>query len=668
MSRVRPIGLLLCAAAVAALAPACTTAPRSGAAVLAPPAALRLAGVPPVPQRLADTIGAYTNFRGVRLLDWHPGGDELLVAFLRDGRPQLHRVPGAGAPLQPVTRANEPTRFGAYVAAQPDLIVFQRDVGGDEASRIYRIDRDGNETPLTPPGRRSDLAAPNRDGTALFALAVPLDRSARGTTLERKGVAVNTELLRIDPVTGSQRVLATLPGVGWEVDDASADERTLLLGKFKSATDIELWSLDVAEGAPRRLLPRAGEPAASYERARYAADGRIFVISDRGGEFQRLLRFDPVSGVFEPLAADVRWDVERMDVSRDRHRLAIVVNEGGRGVARLVDPVSLRVTPLPVAGGASVTAVRFSPDGRRLAIETTSSAAPHTVSVIDLESGATTAWALPDTAGFDTSRFGATEVFDWPSFDGRRISGLITRPDARRFPGRRPVLIDIHGGPEAQARLGFLGRSTYFVNELGLAVIEPNVRGSNGFGRTFLQLDDGRKREDSVGDIGTLLDWIARQPDLDAARVAVAGGSYGGYMVYASAVHFPDRIRAAVSAVGISHFVTFLERTESYRRDLRRGEYGDERDPAMRAFLHEISPLTQAARIRAPLFVLHGRNDPRVPVTEAEQIVRTVAAQGVPVWSLIADDEGHGFAKKENADYAFYARVLFLRRYLLGDG
>jgi dipeptidyl aminopeptidase/acylaminoacyl peptidase len=287
--------------------------------------------------------------------------------------------------------------------------------------------------------------------------------------------------------------------------------------------------------------------------------------------------------------------------------------------------------------------------------------------VIDLATQRLTWWAQADTAGMDAARFAPAEVVAWPSFDGRTITGLITRPPAR-FEGRRPVLIDIHGGPEAQARIGFAGRDNYLVNELGIAIIEPNVRGSTGFGKSFMKLDDGVRREDAVRDIGALLDWIARQPDLDPTRVAVSGGSYGGYMAYAVAVHYSPRIRAAISAVGISHFVTFLERTESYRRDLRRVEYGDERDAAMREFLHRISPLTNAAKIRVPLFVLHGRNDPRVPVTEAEQIARTVAANGVPVWSLIADNEGHGFAKKENADYAFYARVLFLRRYLLGEG
>ncbi|MGE5666491.1 MAG: alpha/beta hydrolase family protein, partial [Betaproteobacteria bacterium] len=296
-----------------------------------------------------------------------------------------------------------------------------------------------------------------------------------------------------------------------------------------------------------------------------------------------------------------------------------------------------------------------------------SASTPNEVRVIELEgpaAGRDTVWVAADTAGMDTSGFTPIETIAWKSFDGRTITGLIQRPPAR-FTGKRPVLIEIHGGPEAQARQGFNGRYNYIVNELGVAFIEPNVRGSTGYGKTFHQLDNGKRREDSVKDIGALLDWIAQQPDLDASRVVVQGGSYGGYMANAVAVHYSDRIRGAIPDVGISNFVTFLERTESYRRDLRRVEYGDERDPVMRAWMEAIAPVNNAHKIRVPMFIVHGRNDPRVPVQEAEQIAATLEKNGVPVWLMIAENEGHGFAKKENADYLFYARLLFLQDRLL---
>ena len=227
------------------------------------------------------------------------------------------------------------------------------------------------------------------------------------------------------------------------------------------------------------------------------------------------------------------------------------------------------------------------------------------------------------------------------------------------------MVIQIHGGPESQELPSFNPRRQSWVNELGAAVIIPNVRGSSGYGKTWLSLDNAEKREDSVKDIGALLDWVAKQPDLDASRVAVVGQSYGGYMVLAVAGHYSDRIAGVIDLYGISDFVTFLNNTEGYRRDLRRAEYGDERDPKMREFLERIAPLNHAEKITKPLFVIQGANDPRVPLSEAEQMVATVKKHGTPVWYLMAKDEGHGFAKKKNADFQFYATVMFMREFLL---
>ncbi len=230
------------------------------------------------------------------------------------------------------------------------------------------------------------------------------------------------------------------------------------------------------------------------------------------------------------------------------------------------------------------------------------------------------------------------------------------------------MLIDIHGGPESQARPGFLGWANFLIDELGIAIIRPNVRGSAGYGKAYLELDNGKRREDAVKDIGALLDWIARQPGLDAARVGVAGGSYGGFMSLSSLTHYGDRLRAGIDVVGISNFVSFLQNTQGYRRDLRRAEYGDERDPDMKTILEAVSPLSSADKIRTPLLVAQGKNDPRVPASESARIVAAVLRNGQPVWSILAADEGHGFAKKANQNYLQAVEVLFLRRYLLGEG
>ena len=265
----------------------------------------------------------------------------------------------------------------------------------------------------------------------------------------------------------------------------------------------------------------------------------------------------------------------------------------------------------------------------------------------------------------DASKFAEAELVRTKSFDGLDVSGFLYRPDAKRFPGPRPVVVQIHGGPEGQSRPQYLRSWNYLVQELGIAVLLPNVRGSEGSGKGFLSLDNGMRREDSVRDIGAFLDWIERDRGLDAGRVAVYGGSYGGYMVLASMIRFGDRLRCGVDVVGISNFRTFLKNTQDYRRDLRRAEYGDERDPGMAEYLEQISPLGQASKIRKPLLVVQGRNDPRVPVTESEQMVGAIRAQGGTVWYLMAKDEGHGFAKKSNQDFLFLTFVEFLKRYLI---
>jgi dipeptidyl aminopeptidase/acylaminoacyl peptidase len=244
------------------------------------------------------------------------------------------------------------------------------------------------------------------------------------------------------------------------------------------------------------------------------------------------------------------------------------------------------------------------------------------------------------------------------------ISGFLLRPPAA-FSGKRPVIVNIHGGPESQARPGFLGRNNFYLNELGIAMIYPNIRGSSGYGKTFLKLDNGFKREDSYKDIAALLDWIKAQPDLDGERIMVTGGSYGGHMTLAVAAHYSDKIRCAVDVVGMSNLVTFLENTEDYRRDLRRAEYGDERDPEMREFMEKIAAMNNLDKLNKPLFVIQGKNDPRVPASESEQIVAALKKRGVPVWYLLATDEGHGFAKKKNQDFQFYATVMFIKNYLL---
>jgi dipeptidyl aminopeptidase/acylaminoacyl peptidase len=341
-------------------------------------------------------------------------------------------------------------------------------------------------------------------------------------------------------------------------------------------------------------------------------------------------------------------------------------------VLRVLSLPQHREIALPKLPVGLVAGMAFSPDGTRLALTLNTATSPSDAYVIDLATASMTRWTQSEVGGLDTSRFIAPTLVRYPTFDkvkgkARTIPAFVYRPASVPDGSRVPVVINIHGGPESQAMAYFSASTQYLVHALGVAVIYPNVRGSSGYGKSWLRLDNAEKREDSVRDIGALLDWIATQPDLDASRVAVMGGSYGGYMVLATMSLYPERIRAGIDVVGISHFGTFLKNTEDYRRDLRRAEYGDERDPGMRKVFERISPLNNAGRIRAPLFVAQGRNDPRVPFSEAEQIVKAVRANGQPVWYLLFGDEGHGFRKKSNSDYYNAASMLFLKRHLLDE-
>lgn len=633
---------------------------------LAPNANLVAQGLPPIPMSLVRQVEPYTEFRGHGLAGWHPVRREMLVVHRAAGgnTSQLFRVTAPGATPEPLTDTADPVTRGSWEPRDGRYLVFARSGGGSEADQLYRLDPDTwRTTLLTDPDQRHDLDAWLNGGRRLIYSSVPLDRTAAGGTRAE----VRTTLTLLDPLApDARRVVAVLPGSGWGVSAVSPDDTQAALTRYVSAAESQTWLLDLASGQVRQVLPAPGSTDRHTHFAdAFTADGRgLFVVTDRAGEFRELARLDLASGRFDRITGHIAWDVAGVDVSRDGRHVAVQMNVDGRGELRLFDGLTLKELPVPALPAGSVGRLAFQRSTGELAFAVNSVRGPSQLFSLDLASGRVEAWTQPHTPpGVDTSRFAEQQIVRWPSFDGRVISGLLNMPPAR-FEGPRPVLIDIHGGPEAQATAGFLGRYSYLVNELGIVLIQPNVRGSAGYGKTFLSLDNGMRREDSVKDIGALLDWIATQPQLDASKVLVAGGSYGGYMSLAVSTLYGERIAGAISDVGISNFVTFLRNTESYRRDLRRVEYGDERDPEMAAFLERISPLTRADRIIRPLFIIQGRNDPRVPYTEAEQMVASLKARGVPVWYLLGLNEGHGFARKENADFRFHAMVRFIEQTL----
>jgi dipeptidyl aminopeptidase/acylaminoacyl peptidase len=668
-----------CLAAVALLA-ACAmpasrgpdgaaAAPAAGgaAAVLAPNPNLVVQGIPPIPQSLVAEVAKYTDFRGHAFIDWHPQRREMLVTHRKAGgnTAQLFRIAAPMAEPEQLTDFADPVTSASHEPREGKYIVFARSTGGSEADQIYRLDMETRQVALlTEPNERHQMEGWLHKSSQLLISSVPLDRTAQGGTR----TTVTQTLTLVDPGKPTlRRRLAELQGTGWFVGSVSWDDRQVALSRYISANESQVWLLNVASGKLTQVLPAPG----SKDRGVYLAGAfkrdntGLFVLSDRDGEFNELMFYRFATRRMVSMTRHIPWDVGDASVTEDGALLALRANVDGRDELRLFDGRTLKELQAPKVPPGSVTAAEFHRKLGELAFAMSSAKGPSQVFSLNPRSGQVEQWTRAFAPpGVDMAAFVDPQIVRWPSFDGRTISGLLTLPPAR-FGGRRPVLISIHGGPEGQSKMGFMGRSNHLLNELGIAILEPNVRGSRGYGKTFLALDNGTRREDSVRDIGALLDWIATQPQLDPSRVLVSGGSYGGYMSLAVATHYADRIAGAIDVVGISNFVTFLQNTESYRRELRRVEYGDERDPAMRDFLQKISPLTNAHRITKPLFVVQGKNDPRVPFTEAEQIVAKARENKTPVWYLRAENEGHGFARKENADFQFYATILFMQQTLL---
>ncbi len=654
----------VCASAQTASTLNVPTAPE---AVFAPNANLFVQGIPPIPQALVDRVTSYTDFRGHGFVDWHPINRQMVVAHRKAGDTltQLYLIKSPMAAPEQLTSDSEPVSQASFEPRKGEYLVFERSSGGNEAAQLYRLDLATRKiTLLTNPEERHDAVTWLYGRSELLYSSQPLDRTAQGGSRAE----VTTTYWLMDPLKPTERrKVAELPGGGWFGGSVSRDDRTLALTRYLSANESQVWQLDMKSGERRQVLPAAGETVrAAHFAGDFSPDGKFLSFSsDRAGEFREAMRLELASGAIRRVSAHIPWDVAGGSATEDGKLVALQFNVDGLDELRLFDGKTLKELAKPAIPAGSVGTTAFHRGRAELAFSLNSAKGPNQLWTLDTTNNRVEQWTQAYApAGVDMAKFADQQIIRWKSFDGLAISGLLSQPPAR-FTGKRPVLIDIHGGPEAQAKIGFLNRYNYFTNELGVAIIQPNVRGSSGFGKTFLTLDNGMKREDSVKDIGALLDWIATQPNLDATRVMVSGGSYGGYMSLAVSTFYADRIVGAVDDVGISNFVTFLTNTESYRRDLRRVEYGDERIPAMREFLEKISPLTNAHKITKPLFVVQGKNDPRVPFTEAEQIVARARANGTPVWYLRAENEGHGFARKENADFRFYAMVKFMETVLL---
>jgi len=621
---------------------------------LTPGANLTVEGVPPIPNALVETRRRYTESRMALFADWHPTRREMLIRTRFADTAQVHSVAFPGGDRQQKTFFADTVGAALYDPIGGAYFVFSKDAGGNEFAQNYRLDlADGAITLLT-------------DGASKNSLGVWSKRGDKMVYTSTRRTGKDVDFYVIEPQNPeSDRLLSAEEGGGWYPLDWSPDDTHILAAEEVSINESYLWLLDAATGKKTLLTPKGG-PRVAYAAAKFAPDGTVFVQTDKDSEFAGLLSLSLETRALSSLMADLEWGIEEFAASPDGSLIAFTTNEDGESVLRLYTTKTRTVAVPEGIPSGIIGSLKWHASGEDVAFGVTSARSPSDVYSLNIATHAVSRWTKSETGGLSAETFEEPALVRWPSFDGREISGFLTKPDPAKFPGPRPVMIVIHGGPEGQARPGYLGQSNYYINELGIALLMPNVRGSDGYGKTFLDIDNGFLREDTYKDIGALLDWIAGQPDLDASRILVSGGSYGGHMTLAVATLYSDKIACAVDIVGMSNLVTFLENTEGYRRDLRRVEYGDERDPAMRAFLTRIAPINNAAKIRKPLFIIQGQNDPRVPASEALQMRDTVRQNDVPVWFLMADDEGHGFAKKKNIEFQFCATVQFVQAYLLG--
>ncbi|HLT39731.1 MAG TPA: prolyl oligopeptidase family serine peptidase [Enhygromyxa sp.] len=604
-----------------------------------------LEGVPGPAVEIAAAIAPYLEARRVRLASITSDGSRMLVLTRETATTQVYAITQPLGPLEQLTFGNEPVVQASPVPGQPNTLVFRRDRGGDEDFQIYRRELDSQlETLLTDgSSRHGPFRISNAGGAPLLAFT--------GNGRAEPDLDIYLSTLADQPP-----ILALVREGQWLVLGWTNNGQHLLLRRFWSVERSMIYVADLDSGSVDPLVDDIDQ--ASFLDARFNGRGELDVLGDFGHDFVAV-HTRGTDGQWRRQTPELAADVESFARLSDG-ALAYAINDDGSSrlfVAELDQ--SSRELSLP---HAAVLANLRTAGPRRLAFTLSSALLAPDPYTLDVDRDELARWTVSNPGG-ETLDFVEPDGERAPSSDGLEVPMLIYRP---RGQGPFPVLLWMHGGPEEQSRPEFNPIIQYFVDR-GIAIIAPNVRGSDGYGRRYRGLDDGLLRAGAIDDVGAVLDWLEARPEFDATRVGIYGASYGGFLVLASLVTYPDRFVAGCDVVGIANLVTFLENTRGYRQALRRPEYGDERDPATREFMLAISPLTHVDRIEAPLFVAHGANDPRVPVSEAEQIVNALRERGKDVWYMLAPTEGHGFRQQINRDTFYVAMAMFFERYLL-DG
>ena len=610
--------------------------------------------IPEISKDLANQVKKYTEARGASFVAINPLKEEIIITTRFGSTSQFHKVSQPLGIRKQITFFDEPMSNGYYEPIKGESLIYSKDVGGNEFGQLYSMDLQTLQSTLLTDGGRSQNGNVlwKKDGSGFFF-----------TSTKRNGG--DRDIYYMDSNNPkSTKLVLQVKGGGWEIGDISSDGKKLLVEEGISANESHLWMVDIETSKLSEVTNRTDKSIVQTKSKFSANSNEIWFITDRENEFQRLATMDLSSKKVAYHTSSIAWDVTQYVLTEDKTKLAFVTNEGGLNKLYLMDTATKQFSEVKNIPIGLISGLGFSKNGNSLFFTQSTADSSSDVYQLTLNSNKIVRWTESELGEMQKEDMSKPNYIEWKSFDKLKISGFYY-PVSSKFSGKRPVLILIHGGPESQSSASFLGANNYYTNEMGIALIFPNVRGSSGFGKTYIAKDNGFLREDSVKDIGALLDWIALQPELDKDRVMIMGGSYGGYMTLATAFHFADRIRCSVDIVGISNFNTFLKNTEEYRRDLRRVEYGDERNEKMHAFLDKIAPLNNTDKIKKPMFIVQGTNDPRVPLTEALQMRDKLKAQGNTVWYLEAKDEGHGFKKKPNVDFQRLAVIRFMENYLM---
>jgi len=635
-------------------------APAAGQEAFLPvPADVKTEGVPSIPQAVADGLGRYASFTSAQLLGWHPSRREVLIVTRIGDAPRLYTVEAPGkARNQASADTVSSSVWAQYDPANPASIVFVKDAqDGAEAYNLYRLDRASGTSTLLTDGK-SRYAAPPL-GSPVWSRQ---GRWIAYDSTERNGKDRDLYVMQPSDPSTARRV-AEVEGI-WIPQDWSPDGRFLLAtNEISSGSISTLWRIDVRTGERKPFGPR--EDRAYWGNGRYSSDGRtVFAVSTRGNGVGRIWRSSP-TGAWNAITPE-RDEISEFELSPDGQMAAMIVDRGDTDELRVMDLTTRKLRRLPALPPGVLSHLAWRPGSREIGFTIQTEHTFGDVFSIDTSLATLTRWTKSDSGAFDPDTLPPPQVITWRSYDGRIISGLLYRPSPK-FTGPRPVMINLHGGPGLRARPIFVGRSNYFLNELGVAIIYPNVRGSSGFGDEFLNADDGLKRVGAIKDVGALLDWIGANAAFDKNRVMLTGASYGGYLALEAGAQYNDRIRCIYEGVGQTNLVTYLEQTEPSRQDDRRTEFGDERDPAVRAFLLSISPVTHASLLKKPLAIVHPGNDTRVPVSQARELISALKATGTPVWYMEYANAGHDSFPRNRADdqYNFACWIEFVKRYLL---